>query len=1697
MALIIRTCRSLFVALLLLTAFENLSAQVVAGISADNKIIAWGDTVNVCQGSAISFRSVGQGSNNISWRFTGASIPSATGIGPFSITYNTEGYDTVWQKIDGGNYKDSTFLIVQVSNKRPAAEFIWSPDGDCGNVPVQFTDKSTGDRLSYSWNFGDGGTSTLVSPSYSFLNAIGASGVSAYPVNLTVLNSYGCTSTASHMVNVKNTPDASLGNADPGVQLNTFNGNATFKKCNNIPSYTFSFTNQSTTTSINASYTIQWGDGSPDSTFGSWAAGAVIAHTFPLGSSKMTVKVAGSNGCIGIKKYIVFLGSTPAGGLASLGNTDICASDSLRFAINNTDNNPPGTSYTFLINDGSFAQTFTHPAPAIVGHFFAIGSCSYSSSSGNSVFNNAFGAYLTIENPCGTTSPSVVPIYVSGKPRASIYIRPARTTCVNSNVDIESSSTYGGIITATGGTSSVCTNSGTQVWTISPATGFTITSGSTGSLNGSAANGALWTGGSTSLSVSFHTAGTYTVKLYVYNNRCGIDSTLDIICVRNPPQASFTMPARRQCGPGVLALTNTSPTGACGGDAYDWQINYTDPLGCAGSQTAPYAFTGGSSAGSYSPSLQLNSPGKYIIRLTVTALNAGIACSPAVYTDTFTVIGTPKISIQAPQAACPANGISPLAKIDSCYSPGPFTYQWQFTGGLPSGSTDLAPGAINYTNTGTYSISLTVTDNACTTATPATVNLSIVPPPVAFAGNDTTICSGNPIQLGRAGQTGVAYHWKPATGLNDPTTANPTLLVEYTGASADTTLEYIVEANLNNNCISTDTVDIKVRRKPSILLPASPALCIGDSIRLIATGADTYTWSPSPMHTSVPGDTAIVAPTVSTFYTVIGKFNSGCPDTVTTTVTVHSDAKALFTASTTTICSGVHLADIVTITPYPQQNGQYIWKDNGVVFGSNTTGVFPSWSIDTPGSTDTIRLVTTSPYGCRSDSIQVVFATRPGVVAHFTKDQTAGCGPLKVYFTNDSPYPAAAQFFWNFGDGRTSLLQQPDTIAFSPSPSHRDTTYIITLKAYNGCDTTVWKDSVKVYPDPLAAFTVKDILGCSPFPETFINLSQGGNTSYYWDFGDGSTQTVTGLANVLHTYHTGIIDTFTIALTATNRCGTHTDSLDIVVTPATIQPNVLINGNALFGCAPFTVNFVNNSSGAAQIKIDYQDGSTPAIVPGSQNMISHQYLQAGVYDVTMLMSNACTDTAITRQVTVFPAPIPDFSVDPNPLCTGSTVLATNHSANSNAYSWDWGDSAYSNGETGSHAYATGGIYTVKLTASLVNNYGTVCKVTSDPVSLQVVDLIRARIDTGATLPCAPYQMTVTALDAGDAPSVEWTFYDDTRTEGLYRANGTTASYQYNTPGSYKVMLVVRNIAGCSDTSFHSFTVSATPSLTLNPFGNIYTCNMDTTLHLSASASYAGSDPLSYAWDVNGNLAGAGTPFVYRFQLPDDSLYPSSYTVRAAVTNNMGCSDTATAGILTIRPLPPPIVLIRPDSVIYQPDYTFFFQDSLQRVPGVRYLWDLGDNNGQNTGRETMHTYGDTGVYYVKVYVSDEVTGCRKGDTTHVRIAYIPGFLYVPNAICPGCAVAELRTFLPKGRGLKDYHLRIYNTWGQLIFETTKLDANGAPSEPWDARYNGQTVKQDAYRWQIEARYVNGTEWRGMLFPNMTTPVKSGFITVVR
>jgi hypothetical protein len=132
-----------------------------------------------------------------------------------------------------------------------------------------------------------------------------------------------------------------------------------------------------------------------------------------------------------------------------------------------------------------------------------------------------------------------------------------------------------------------------------------------------------------------------------------------------------------------------------------------------------------------------------------------------------------------------------------------------------------------------------------------TIDINILPLPVANAGTDKTICEGASVQIGTAAVSGSTYAWSPSTGLSSTTIATPT-------ANPLTTTTYMVTVTNSSGCIATDAVIVTVNPKPtkpadvtrSNACPSSSTVSFAD---LITTGFEMYTNSSrtgSPLTTS-------------------------------------------------------------------------------------------------------------------------------------------------------------------------------------------------------------------------------------------------------------------------------------------------------------------------------------------------------------------------------------------------------------------------------------------------------------------------------------------------------------------------------------------------------------------------------------------------------------------------------------------------------------------------------------------------------------------------------------------------------------------------------------------------------------------------------------------------------------------------------
>jgi PKD repeat protein len=303
----------------------------------------------------------------------------------------------------------------------------------------------------------------------------------------------------------------------------------------------------------------------------------------------------------------------------------------------------------------------------------------------------------------------------------------------------------------------------------------------------------------------------------------------------------------------------------------------------------------------------------------------------------------------------------------------------------------------------------------------------------------------------------------------------------------------------------------------------------------------------------------------------------------------------------------------------------------------------------------------------------------PSVTANFSNTNNG----QTFNFTNTSTN--GVTYSWDFGDGSNST---------SASPSHTYNvggTYTVCLTATNGCVSDQHCSTVTFgCANPVAAFSSST----SGLTANFTNTSTNG-TSYSWNFGDGNNATT---QNASHVYNnTG---TYTVTLTVTNGCGsstiTHTVSVNCVAPTASYNFNV----------SGMTASFSNTSPNAANSIWDFGDVNSGASNSSLLNSPSHVFSSPGLYNVTLIVNNACGSDTVTYAVLVNCAlPQAVFSYQTN----GLTANFYGVSPNAFTYSWTFGDGGIAgNFPIPTHAYTLSGTYNVCLTASNACGSDTKC-----------------------------------------------------------------------------------------------------------------------------------------------------------------------------------------------------------------------------------------------------------------------------------------------------------------------------------------------------------------------------------------------------
>jgi gliding motility-associated-like protein len=519
------------------------------------------------------------------------------------------------------------------------------------------------------------------------------------------------------------------------------------------------------------------------------------------------------------------------------------------------------------------------------------------------------------------------------------------------------------------------------------------------------------------------------------------------------------------------------------------------------------------------------------------------------------------------------------------------------------------------------------------------------------------------------------------------------------GSYAPNTISFTCE--VTDECGNTNSDQVNATFFPVVEITGVPLICLGETIQLVCSGAQSYQWHYGSLGGPVLGGNTQVlnyTPTSAGMKTICVSIINDCGEQADTCFTFEVSelvCEMVLDNSATdfNVCPNVPF----TLKELHAYDGwQWSWNDNGPhtdagqtinlslsVAGPHTVQVI-AYNIN--GCYDTItRTVTVFPYS----GVQA-FTDLSSVCIDYPAQLSATTGPVSV--TN---------YYWTANPPDASLAGQQNSASPIVTPQVT-TTYECKIKDNNGCyDST----TVVVNVRARIAGTIMASPGnsCTDKPvqinfQPIVNPLPG--ASYYWTFDDGVPATST--SSVPPSVIWGTPGSKTIQLTISEPGCEETFNSSFTVFP---DPLALFSASSNTGCQPVEASFSNASSNLENPSYlwDFGDGTT-----GTEANPSHVYPNPGHYNVTLTVTNAtgCVNTLTVNDIVeVYEVPIASFSADPQAATIDNpTIKFTDESSLPwSTIDWNFGDGGTANQDgTPRHTYNAPGSYTVIMYTETVN-----------------------------------------------------------------------------------------------------------------------------------------------------------------------------------------------------------------------------------------------------------------------------------------------------------------------------------------------------------------------------------------------------------
>lgn len=807
------------------------------------------------------------------------------------------------------------------------------------------------------------------------------------------------------------------------------------------------------------------------------------------------------------------------------------------------------------------------------------------------------------------------------------------------------------------------------------------------------------------------------------------------------------------------------------------------------------------------------------VTTTYTAIGAYAGC-PTTFSAVITVsvITGPSIGISTSSVVCAGAVVTVTAGVGTTLGTVVFY----------DANNQYMTNPYTFTAPGSYTVYADASESVCNTFGSTEIPITVLPAgsnPTLTISPSQTICAGQASTLNVSGAT--SYTWSTSANTNS-IVVSPTVTTTYTVTGAST--------------CGTATAQVTVYiASPPIISVNNATICAGKSATLTATGGSTYVWSNGATTSSV-----VVAPTVTTQYTVTGTTSAGCTNTAIATVSVNPSPSFIFTPS-----------NITSATICASTNYTLIPSNIGLTYSCNPTpvSVIGNSIVVNPSTTTVYTVTGTNANGC---SFSKTFTVNILSVTQISVTSATLCYGSSATLTATGS-TSAVNYTWSTGaTGTNSIVVSPTS----------NTTYTVT--GATTCGTLSAVSNVIVYALPSVNIVSSNTI-CSGTTVNLIGTPLGAG-SYSWSTGSTSNPTtvtppVTSVYSLTLTNSVGcsnvatktitVLPTPTISVAATSYTICRGSSTTLTATGATnytwspaatlssangsvvvASPNTsttyTVSGSNGNGCiSTQTISIIVNPLPSLITVI--AQGGVNVCVAGTRTLValpnnsSYNYTWSNGYvgnpnivspssttNYTVTVTNTVTGCSKQGTITINVLPPSSITVSASSqtICAGQNTTLT--ASGANVYSWAPSGSIYppANGSSVVAHPTTSTIYTVTGSVASCSATQTIAITVNPNPTVTVTN----------TLICAGTSATLTA---NGASSYSWNTGATTNTLSV----SPTVSTSYTVIGT--------SALGCTATAISVVSVSPSPSLSVN----------SATICSGQSATLTANGASSYSWST--------------------------------------------------------------------------------------------------------------------------------------------------------------------------------------------------------------------------------------------------------